>query len=264
MGAANHLVFLELDDPQDFFDGGDALFDLFHRLLEQQGRAGGHGGLAQLRFGRLAVDEFSQGGRHAQQLKNAGAPQVAGFGASLAAPSVEEREIGLLTVQALQQFMRGLVFLPAPPANLPKQALGHDQVYRGADQVRVHAQVQQPRHGSGGAVGVKGGKQQVAGHGSVEGDVGRFEVANFTDQEHVGVLAQDRAQAGGKCEPSLVVHLYLGNACQLDFNRIFHGDDVDGGILFLVDERVERGGLAAAGRTRDQNHALRLIHGCFQ
>ena len=47
---------------------------------------------------------------------------------------------------------------------------------------------------------VQRGQDEVAGQRGLDGDPGRLDVADLADQDHVGVLAQDRLQAGGEGE----------------------------------------------------------------
>ena len=55
-------------------------------------------------------------------------------------------------------------------------------------------------------------RHQVAGQRGLDGDLGRLAVADLADQDDVGVLAQDRAQAGGERQPDLCVDLDLVDA----------------------------------------------------
>ena len=61
--------------------------------------------------------------------------------------------------------------------------------------------------------------------GGAYGDFCRFEIANFTDQDDIGIMAKDGAQAGGKSEADLVADLDLHRAFELVFDRVFEGDD---------------------------------------
>src|ERR1051326_7275918 len=52
----------------------------------------------------------------------------------------------------------------------------------------------------GGVGGVKGGEDQVTGIGRLEGRVQRLQVADLTQQDHVGVLPHDVAERGAEGE----------------------------------------------------------------
>ena len=93
-------------------------------------------------------------------------------------------------------------------------------------------------------VGVHRGEDQVAGEGGLDGDLGRFLVANLTHHDLVGVVAKNRAQPPGKGEALLDIHRDLGDTGQLILNRVLDGNDL---VLFALDlrqGRVEGGGLA--------------------
>ena len=53
---------------------------------------------------------------------------------------------------------------------------------------------------SGGAAGVEGADDEMAGEGGLKQRLGRFGVANFADQNDFRVLPHERAQAGGERE----------------------------------------------------------------
>ena len=85
-------------------------------------------------------------------------------------------------------------------AELAREPLRDDAVERGRDQAGIDAHVFQPRDRARGVLGVQGAEHHVAGHRGLEGDVGRLVVADLADEDHVGVGAEDRAQAGGERE----------------------------------------------------------------
>ena len=78
----------------------------------------------------------------------------------------------------------------------------------------------------GRVVGVQGGENQVAGQRGLHGDLRRFLVANFADQHHVRVVAQNRAQPAREGQAGLFGNLDLVDALELIFDRVFDGDDL--------------------------------------
>ena len=52
----------------------------------------------------------------------------------------------------------------------------------------------------GRVVGVQRREHEVAGERRLDGDLRRLEVADFADEDDVGVLAQEAAQRGGEVE----------------------------------------------------------------
>src|SRR5690606_19432135 len=116
-------------------------------------------------------------------------------------------------------------------ADAAQEALGADAEERGGNVERLHAHFAEAADGGRRIVGVKGGNQQVAGEGRFDGDAGGFLIADFADENNVGVHAQITAQGAGEGETDLPVHLHLVEAGQGVFDRVFGGLDVDLGIV---------------------------------
>ena len=108
----------------------------------------------------------------------------------------------------------------------------------------------------GRVVRVERREHQVAGERGVDGDVGRLEVADLADHDHVGVLAHDVPEARRERQPDLRLDVDLVDAAKLVLDRILDGDDLLVGRVDLVEGGVERRGLAGAGRPGDQEHAV--------
>ena len=64
--------------------------------------------------------------------------------------------------------------------------------------------------------------------------------------------------AAAKLRPMALAHLDLVDADEVELDRVLGGHDVGLGRVDPRDRRVERVGLAAAGRPGDQHHAPRL------
>src|SRR4029079_17848613 len=80
---------------------------------------------------------------------------------------------------------------------------------------------------------------------------------NFTDEDDVRVVTQDRAKRSGERQTDLRVYLNLVDAFELIFDRVFGGDDL-GGFVFDLDQRaVERRGFTGARRASDEHDAVR-------
>src|SRR5436190_9262621 len=147
---------------------------------------------------------------------------------------------------------------PAKVAEHAHQPLSQHAIQRRNKVVRFDAHVQEPHDYVDHVVGVDGGKHLVTGQSRLNGDLGSLFVANFTDHYLVGIVAQNRSQAAGEGQSFLLVHRYLGNAVQLVFNRIFNGDDLVFFVADFIQRRVQRRRLTGTGRSRHQNHAVRL------
>jgi hypothetical protein len=96
----------------------------------------------------------------------------------------------------------------------------------------------------------------VAGHGGAEGHFRGVGVADFADQDDVRVLAHHRADAVGEIELGRFRHRGLADHRHRILDRIFEGHDVHALFVDVVEHRVERGGLAAAGGAGDQDDAF--------
>ena len=152
----------------------------------------------------------------------------------------------------------GLLAMRAKHAD---EALRQHGFERRGDQIRFDAHVHQPRDRAGRVVGVQRGENQMAGERRLHGDLRRFLVANFADENHVRVVAQNRTQSARKRQPGLFVDLDLVDALELVFHRVFNRDDFADGIVDFVERGVKRGGFAAAGRAGDEDDAVRQLRG---
>ena len=104
-----------------------------------------------------------------------------------------------------------------------------------------------------------GGEDEVAGERGVDGDLRGLGVADFADEDLVGIVAEDGAQAAGEGEALLLVDGNLRDAADLVLDRVFDGDDLVFFALDLVERGVEGGGLAGAGGAGDEHHAVGLL-----
>ena len=77
----------------------------------------------------------------------------------------------------------------------------------------------EPRYGRRGGVGVKGGQQQLAGERSLDGELSRIAVADLADDDHLRILSHQRTQAGLQIEASGDVHLALRDALDRHLDR---------------------------------------------
>ena len=104
------------------------------------------------------------------------------------------------------------------------------------------------------------GQHQVPGQGSLDSDLRRLEVADFTNHDDVGVLPQDRTQGLGKGQVNFRVDLGLANTGQLVFNRVFHRHDVVAVGIQPLQARIEGGGFAGTSGASHQHNAVWLGH----
>ncbi|OQB89600.1 MAG: hypothetical protein BWX86_02420 [Verrucomicrobia bacterium ADurb.Bin122] len=143
-------------------------------------------------------------------------------------------------------------------ADAAEQTLRADGDERGRDVKRLHAHLGDAGNGRRGVVGVERRDEKVACQRSFDGDLGRLLVADFADEDHVGVHAQVATERAGKREPDLTVHLHLIDAWKRVLDRVLRRLDVHVRRIDLGERGVERHRLAGAGRAAVQNHAVRL------
>ena len=72
-----------------------------------------------------------------------------------------------------------------------------------------------------------------------------------------GILAEERAQRRREVQADVLLDLDLVDAGEVELDRVLRGHDVGFGRVDLRDRRVERVGLAAAGRAGHEHHAPR-------
>ena len=204
-------------------------------------------------------DDPADGFGHRHDLVDADAALVA-IVALLAADRAEDAQAtaNILFAEAFQQ--QGVVgnipqFL-ALFAEAAGQALGDDQVHRGGDGIRLDAHVDHARQGARRIVGVQGGEHQMPRLGGLDGRLGSLQIADFADHDHVRILAQEGFQGRSEGQPHLGIDVHLVDAGHVDFDRVFAGRDVAVFGVQDIDAGIERHGLAAAGRTRDEDHAV--------
>ena len=149
------------------------------------------------------------------------------------------------------------------------QLLGHDAL-EGDRQLHAHLVLLVGREDVDDAVDrlrralrVQRGEDEVAGLGRGQRGRDRLEVAHLADEDHVRVLAQrglegEREGLGVGAELALVDDALLcewrnsigSSTVMMCSSRV---------LVDRVDHRRERGGLAGAGRARDEDEAARLL-----
>ena len=99
----------------------------------------------------------------------------------------------------------------------------------------------------------------MARQGGPNHQLGRLLIPRFSDEDDIGILPQEGAQAGGKGQADLFIHLSLANEGQIKFNWVFQGED--GSFLGgkFAEGGVEGGSLARAGRTGDEDDPVGTI-----
>ena len=118
--------------------------------------------------------------------------------------------------------------------------------------------------GLGHRIGVHRGQNQMPGLGGLHGGLNAVPVANFADEDDLGVLSHGVANAADK-GVRIHAHLALLELAQLFLEQVFDGvldgDDAQGnGFIEPLEQRAGGGALALAGGAGDQQQSARLPH----
>ena len=146
----------------------------------------------------------------------------------------------VLDPQLLEHLRLGLVFLAAIRADAADEPLGAREDNGGGDEEGLDAHVIETGDGAGGVIGMERGEDLVAGERGFHGNVRRLVIANFTDHHDVRVLPQNGAQGTGKGEADIFFCGNLIDSGNLEFDRVFNGDNVVNRAVEFVERRVKR------------------------
>ena len=165
-----------------------------------------------------------------------------------------------LLVGALQELLRD------DPAQRRREHGAHVRLLVGRK--RVHEAI----HGLRRAVRVQRAHHEDAHLGRRDGDAHGLMVAQFTDQNHIRILAQSRMQCA--CEACAVhADLALADEAALplmhELNRILDREDVSlHAVIDVIDHRGESGRFSGAGLAGDEDESVgrarHLAHGLRQ
>ncbi|MNN08727.1 hypothetical protein D3C81_1215890 [compost metagenome] len=154
-------------------------------------------------------------------------------------------------------------------ADLLQQGLGNHRLQRFGKHRANHGfffggeHVDDTVDGLGRRGGVQGAEYQVAGFRRGQRQADGFQVAHFADQDDVRVFPQRRTQRLVEAE-GVAVHLALVDQALLrfvdEFDRVFDGKNVAVlGVVQVVEQRRQRGGLTRTGRPGDQHQPARYV-----
>ena len=180
--------------------------------------------------GRCVTEHHvSNGVVQQHQLEQRDAAFVAGVVAVVATGSLEELfvlDVFRLHPQVHQHRGRDFGFFAALGADATHQPLSQDRFDGGTNHERLDAHVFQSRDRCRRVVGVQRAEHQVAGQRRLNRDLGGFQVADFADQDRIGVLPQDRAQATGKGHTDVIIDRNLDDAVDVVLDRVFGGNQL--------------------------------------
>src|SRR3989475_3105907 len=194
---------------------------------------------------------------HLQDLDDGHATPIALIVALVAAdgPVQRRRTIGWRSYHAALAGAR-LVSLLAVLAQSANQALRDDAYDVAGEDVRDDADVEKPGNRAGGRIGVEGRIDLVSRHRRAERHGGRVLVANLADQDDIGVLSHERADAVAEIHLGGFVDRGLADQGHGIFDRILQGHDVEAVVVDVIEHRIERRRLATAGGARKKDDAF--------
>src|SRR4051812_34828161 len=248
-------------DFVDFLQRGEPATNSVEGGLAEERHAFSLSELADLRGRLLFKDQLTDGVGQVQKLMNCGTSSVPGAAALDASGAFAEGEaapFGGIHAAGDEDFIGITDVANAMLADSADEALGEDAVQCGDEVVGFNAHVEEASEDVDDIVGVDGGEDEVASQSGVDGDLGGFLVTDFADEDLVGVVAEDGAQAAGEGEAFFLVYRDLGDTADLVFDRVFDGDDLVFVALDFIEGGVEGGGFAGAGGTGDEHHAVGL------
>ena len=215
-------------------------------------------------------DQILDPRRHLQHLEDAGAAAIAAAAAARAADRLVETG-GLSasgSVDIVAGGQRGDADRPSThPAALHSAHSRRTRrcaTIRRSDEATMNgsrSMLSEPQHGAWRVVGVQRRQHQVAGQRRLERDVGGLGIADLADHHHVRILTQEAAQHGGVGQGRARLTLHLRDAVDPRLDRILGGQQRQVLGVEAIEQRVERRALAAAGRSGDEQQAVRQIAG---
>ncbi len=203
------------DDAQQFLRGRLAALDLREPILAEADHAARERRVAQRIFRPARGNQAAELVGDAHHLVEADAAPIAGVVALVAAGRLVEghgSRVGLRDVQRAQHVGFGRVLPPAAHAQPPHETLRHHANQRRAGDERLDADVGQTRHRGRRVFGVQRREHEVACLRRLHRNLGCLLVADFADEDDVGVLPQNRPERAGKRQLDLVVDLRLVDA----------------------------------------------------
>lgn len=216
-----------LGHAENLLNRGLALGDLSNSVRSETHHAAFDAESSELRHVRVSCDDVTElvvDGEKFVKSDTAGKAGLAAFFATLGHPHLVRGQT--LQFEEIGHFLsRGLLGL-ALGAESPNKALGEDRVQGRADEEGLESDVDETSDRTGGVVGVEGAEDEVAREGCLDADVSGFFIADFAQEDDVGVLAEEGAESGGEGHPDFFVGLGLIDAVEVVFDRVLNGRDV--------------------------------------
>src|SRR6185369_1046146 len=157
----------------------------------------------------------------------------------------------------MEQFRVRLYLGDAMRTDSSHQSLGNYPLEGGRNDIWLYLHIHQPCDGCNRAVGMQGGKNEMPGQRRLECYVSCLEIPHLADQDDVGILPQGRAENLGESKSDLLAHGNLGSLFEKILYRLLYRLEILARVHDRGKNRVEHGGLAAAGRAGADDYPLR-------
>src|SRR5262245_55751547 len=161
----------------------------------------------------------------------------------------------------MKSLLRYLYLFFARNTDSPNQSLRSNQVYRCRQQEWFNSHIHEPADGAWRVICMQRAENEMSGQCCFDRNSGSLTVTDFSDQNDIGVLAQERAKSGCERRANLFVYLRLIDSRQHEFDRIFCRHDIRVRLIDLRDRRIQRIGFAAACWSGYQDYSKRLSNG---
>src|SRR5471032_366023 len=78
------------------------------------------------------------------------------------------------------------------------------------------------------------------------------------------IMTQNGAQRAGECQADVFFRRHLVDAWNLEFHRVFDGDDVVNRAVEFVERGIKRRCFSRTGRAGDEDQSVRRVNGGFE
>src|SRR5579872_945531 len=210
----NGPLILYADHLQHFVRVGQPFFHENAGIVLQVDHPQLPGGLVNVFRARLGSHHLAQFAAHLHDFVDADAAFHALATATVATFALPELGAGLKAEVA--EYIRLFVVLYfATLAEAARQALRHDAHRRSRHQERLDIHLAQTCERTCSRVGVQCGEHHVAGERGFYRDACGLFIARLTDEDDIGILAEEGAQNTREVEPDLLMRLDLHHAGQI-------------------------------------------------
>ena len=214
-------------NAHNFFDGCFALRDTTPAILPQSFHALGDGALFEFAAIALLHDQFPQRLGYDANFIDCGAALITGLPALITTDAATEPSAKFFyrKTDFAEIFSRIIHQLHAVCADRAHESLRYERFHYRGKQKRLDIHVEQARDAADRIVCMQRAENEVTGHGRPDCDIRGFDIANFADHNHIGILAQNMAETFCESEIDFWFDVDLRDTGNSIFDRFFDRDD---------------------------------------